>query len=345
MTRRKKVLFSLLFLLGLATVFGALNLIPTIASPYGWRESCYWLFKYATGLKNHHAGLVEPIAHSCSFDDVTARYTLIFVGDIMPGGNSPVRAGEQLKEFLSDGDYYIANFEGVISESKKNALLLVSDRRHSSAIIASLKNIFPAEKTFLCLANNHAADFGREEFLKSARMLESNGFRVFGHRQKPYADINEEIRVTAGTMWSNRSADFLAGFDEAQRYCKPGAFNIFYPHWGYEFELSPRPAMLERAAALAQYFDALIGHHPHCPQPVALERTGEKPGLVAYSLGNFLGGRLKKHYRYGIVLKARVGPDKEGRWALAAVEWRLIQLSRGQDGGFVVEVSDEPFFL
>lgn len=340
-TPRKAILLIVIVVLSVAIGYVAHNLISTVATPYGAAESLYWLFKYATGPSEGNAGIVKSIPRSSTVNkNVAPRYTLAFVGDIMPADGHRIRIGGGLKEFLRGSDYLIANFEGVITNAKQEALLLVSDRRHSAEIIATLKDIFPPEKTYLSVANNHAGDFGSDEFFASVRLLESHKFNVFGWKERPYADINDAIRVVAASMWSNRRAGQLPMLEGAHHSIKLGAFNILFAHFGYEFELYPRPAIVAKAKALLGKFDALIGHHPHCPQPVSAE-SGAADKLAAYSLGNFLSTRRMKHYQYGIAVKANVGQNKKGEWLMGKVEWRLIKSSPQPNGDFAVEISDE----
>lgn len=108
------------------------NIFLTIATPYNVSESIYWLIKYATGPSKKNAGIVETVPHSYRVNkNITSKYTLAFAGDIMPTDERFVDLSADLKEFLSDSDYFVANFEGIITEWRKRSLVLVSDRRHS----------------------------------------------------------------------------------------------------------------------------------------------------------------------------------------------------------------------
>jgi hypothetical protein len=335
----RSILAILLIFLLVKSGYVISNTISTIATPYNPIESMYWLLKYATGLSEKNSGIVEAIPNSYTLNKgIKAKYKLIFIGDMMPTGNSFISISPALREFLSDGDYLVANLEGVITESKKGALILVSDRRHTKRIIDMLANIFPPRKIYLSVANNHSGDFGEEEFFESVKMLESQNFNVFGWNERPFADINGEVRIISGTMWSNRPCDYVFMLEGAEDQIKPGAFNFLYPHFGYEFELYPRPAIVKIGKELIQKFDALIGHHSHCPQPISAESVSGVNKLLGYSLGNFFSVRATKKYQYGIVLKVELGQNEEGEWLVGEVQWRSTKSTPLQNGNFVVNL-------
>jgi hypothetical protein len=132
--------------------------------------------------------------------------------------------------------------------------------------------------------------------------------------------------------------------DDAGSQTKPGAFNLLFPHFGYELELFPRPETVALGKQLLRKFDAIVGHHPHSPQPVSAESVNEINKLIAYSLGDFSGALTTKKYQYGIVLKVELGQDGSGEWLLGKVEWRLTRCSPSPNGDFIVRLSDEQIF-
>lgn len=318
------------------------KILGSIATPYSATESAYWLVKRIFGLSRRYPGIVNRLPRSCVLNkDVPPRYSIVFVGDIMPTAASKVRVVGDFKTFLRGSDYFVANFEGVLTRSRKRSPFLISDRRHETEVLDVLSDIFPPPRTFLCVANNHAADFGREEFKHSASLMQSRGFNVFGWSERPFIDILEQVRIISGTMWSNRFSDYVFGLKEASCCLKPCAFNILYPHFGYEFELYPRPAIVAQAKALIHKFDAIVGHHAHCPQPISVERVDGVQRLIAYSLGNFLGAFSAKKYQYGIVLKVRFGQDERENWGVADIQWHLTRCSRSSGEIYFVELADE----
>jgi poly-gamma-glutamate capsule biosynthesis protein CapA/YwtB (metallophosphatase superfamily) len=297
--------------------------------------------KTVTGLnKSNPAGIEYLPQTSILNPDITAAYTVVFVGDIMPQDGKNIVFGQTISDFIKGSDFFIGNFEGTIAEKKMWSGFVTSDLYHTENVVDTLSGLFPPEKTYLSMANNHSGDLGRDAFLKTVNVLEERGFHVFGWSERPFADINDEIRIIPGTMWSNRKRDYVLMLEGAGSWIKQGAFNVLYPHFGYELELYPRPEIVEESRKLIKIFDALVGHHSHSPQPVTLEKVNGKSKILAYSLGDFSGALTTKKFQYGIVLKMEIGRDKEGRWLAGRVEWRKTRCAP-EGEGYVVEVTEE----
>ena len=148
-------------------------------------------------------------------------------------------------------------------------------------------------------------------------------------------DMNEDIRIHTYSQWSNkvRGWDTIASLRELETYLpeiiKKNAFNLFFPHWGYEYELYPRKNIMRKAKELLKDFDAIIGHHTHVPQPV----TVHKNQLLAYSLGDMCFKTDRFPYNkecYGIIMKISIAKDiddpiNENRWEVQNVEWEYTK--------------------
>jgi len=309
------------------------------ATPYNMPESIKWLLRYIADSPGKNAGISNIISSPYELNEgIERRFVLTAIGDIMGMRGHRLVMQSALKEFISDSDYLIGNFEGTIT-GKKSAIWPISfEERHDAAITEELSGLFPPDRTYLCVSNNHACDFGAEDFFRSIGMLKSSGFNVFGWRDKPYCDINDNLRVISGTIWSNRKCDYIATFEMAENCVKHGAFNLLYPHMGYEFERYPRQEIVRLARKGISKFDAIVSHHPHCPQPVTTEETKSGPRLLAYSLGNFCCGSTKKIFRYGIVIKIELGQDCAGRWLIGRVEWRHVECAIMKDGRFTAKL-------
>ncbi len=77
-------------------------------------------------------------------------------------------------------------------------------------------------------------------------------------------------------------------------------------HWGYEFEMTPRPEIVEQARAMiAAGADGIFGHHSHRLNP--LEIVDGVP--VAWSLGNFVWPRFSTDSATTAIAEITVGPD------------------------------------
>jgi poly-gamma-glutamate synthesis protein (capsule biosynthesis protein) len=152
------------------------------------------------------------------------------------------------------------------------------------------------------LANNHAADHGKQGFERTREACAELGVEVAGLRgpdglpvlvwQRP----GWRLGVVAWTHWLNRRAwpgCRLAGSRDVETAAWMEVRShlaldtlVGLPHWDYEFHHVPRPATRALALRLLDAgFDVLAGCHPHVVQP--LEHVG--PGLCAYSLGSLNG--------------------------------------------------------
>jgi poly-gamma-glutamate synthesis protein (capsule biosynthesis protein) len=93
---------------------------------------------------------------------------------------------------------------------------------------------------------------------------------------------------------------------------------VVLSHWGVEYAATPSPrqrAWAERLVAAGA--DLVIGAHPHVLQPVEPIRAGERTGVVAYSLGNFVfDGPADRQRNSGAVV--RVLLDQQGVALVAA---------------------------
>ena len=314
----------------------------TVDTPYNARESIFWAIKSIIGPIRENAGIVEAIPNSYVFDNgVKSELEGIFIGDIMPTYKARLSFSQGLRDFVKGSDFLVGNFAGTITNLRRKFPDLSLDQRHLPQIMGMLTEFFPPEKTYLSICNNHAGDFGEKMFLKSVNMLESHGFKVFGWDKRPYADINDNIRVVIGTIWSNHVCNYVCKLEDAERHIKSGAFNFLYPHFGYEFEFYPRPETIRLGRKLIREFDAVVGDHSHSPQPVTCETVNNTNRLLAYSMGDFCGGLAIRKYQYGIILKVQLGRNSNGKWLLGKSEWRLTRFCPTAKGNFLVDFNKD----
>jgi len=106
-------------------------------------------------------------------------------------------------------------------------------------------------------------------------------------------------------------------------------------------ELYPRIKTINDGRNLLHEFDALIGHHSHCPQPVSFFSVDNVNKLIAYSLGNFCIGIENKMHKYGIVVKIKIGRNSEGKWLIGNVEWTFIGSRSLSEQEYTVEIVDD----
>jgi len=268
--------------------------------------------------------------------------TVGFVGDIMDMRGKRLQISPAVVEFFRDCDFVIGNFEATITRAGKRGL---AAQVHDPAILDALTELSRPDRTFLSIANNHAGDFPPAIFRQSLDSLRKRGFRVFGLRQEPFADLTGRVRVVAASMWSNHPCSEIAPLASLDASRGAATLNIAYPHWGYELEMFPRPAIVCAGKRFLQDFDAVIGHHPHVPQPLVSLKHGNGLKLLAFSLGDFCTGLRIEKFQYGIVCKVEMGPGETGLWQISGVHWRYIRTNSHPEGGMRVEfaASSPPF--
>jgi hypothetical protein len=291
--------------------------LPLIGHAYDWPLEPLIFWNKLTGPRRAHRGLTTFIPSRRRWADVDPKVRIAFLGDVLPEQPKQFLIGESIARFLSGADYLVLNLEGVICE-RGGVLNAV---RHDGAILDFLAELFPPERTIILCANNHAADCGREALERTFRSLTDAGFRIAGRHDKPSIRLPEGIQLSNGTEWLNVRRPYVPRLADADGAIDPDArFRVLCPHWGMEMMLYPSPRRIERARQLAGRWELIVGHHPHCPQPIA-EENGR---LVAYSLGNFAWGAAKESMGHGAALRVTVGPDAEGTWRLGESHWTFV---------------------
>jgi poly-gamma-glutamate capsule biosynthesis protein CapA/YwtB (metallophosphatase superfamily) len=166
--------------------------------------------------------------------------------------------------------------------------------------------------TVLSTANNHAFDQGAKgvkETLEQLRaekllaigsgenkteaeklhILERNGIKV---AFLAFTDIfNLDLNRKASEPWV-RPLDVNAALLQIKEARSQADAVVLSVHWGNEYQHTPSKRHREIAAKLvAGGADLIIGHHPHVVQPMELMEIGERRGVVAFSLGNFISNQ------------------------------------------------------
>ena len=266
----------------------------------------------------------------------STELTIGFVGDIMMMRGFELDYHHKVKNFFDDVDLIVCNLEGIIPKQKKH---LFAKQSHIKKILNQLRPLLKNNaKCLVCVSNNHSIDFGNTKFLGSIDTTQEpnqqqnlEDYKVFGRDDVPKVFIDDNFCISTATNWSNQKQwTCISRFDDAflDDICED-KFNILYPHWGYENERYTRRGIQKIAKKLLtrnspQKWDLIFGHHPHTRQPVMkVEKDGLKK-LVVFSGGNFTSGvnffRKKKHI-HGIIMKCKIGPLGNGKYAVGEVEW------------------------
>lgn len=298
-----------------------------LPSPYGFFEGIGILYREKHGL-DRHGGVRVPYLPKKTMVNEGVRDELMigFVGDILDTKGLPAVVSDDIGRFFYGCDAVVGNFESIITDLPGHGTSV----RHIPEILDTLETVFPPSSTYLSIANNHAGDYPAAVLFDSIHMLEARGYHVFGWNERPYVDIGESLRVIGATDWSNAACDSVYMLDDRKtpQLKKPDAYNILFPHWGYELEIYPRRSMLRKAAAWSrQGFDAIIAHHGHVPRAIysSAPAVDQPRTLIADSLGDFICGFEPEWYHFGMITKLGLGKDILGRRAVGSLCWEFCE--------------------
>ncbi len=245
----------------------------------------------------------------------TVHTSIRFVGDIMLARNVENLMDAYGSAYPYDGlpahpqgQYLVGNFEGSIP-----AVHVPTQSMQFSFSVdpAHLDGLRQYGFTHLSLANNHAYDFGGDDFAHGRQLLEEHGFTVFGDPGElgtssiTYLDVGTTTVALVGVYAVHQppATDAVASvFAEASRNSD---LQIAYIHWGEEYKLIHN-AFQERVAQglIDAGADAVIGHHPHVVQDIGLY----KDVPIFYSIGNFIFDQyFSEDVQNGLALDATFG--------------------------------------
>lgn len=267
-----------------------------------------------------------------------------FVGDVMLAeteatGRMVARGGDplaQVRPMLLAADLRVGNFESSAGTRGAADPAKPYSFRSSQAAVALFSSLFEAAS----VANNHAGDFGRGDFVETLAALNAAGSATFGggatpeqaHRARVFERQGVRIALLGyldflprwfavapdlpGVAWLDEDQ---AAVDIARAWADGADAVVVVPHWGSENE----PLANERQRRLARALidagaSAVIGGHPHVVQDYELYRG--RP--IVYSLGNFVfDGFEDEDNLLGWVLLAEI--DRQGVSALSTRTVRI----------------------
>ncbi len=312
-----------------------------VYSSYGIIESLYWVKKYVFGpsLKPPQSlekmNLETPFSFLRSevleFQKINQKMSILFLGDLMSLGGKGLKISKDFQAWASNTSHLVINLEALLTNKKAHFHL---KQFNDFNVLDDLKLFFEPEKTILSLANNHALDFGPDELRLCVDRVRNLGFRIIGLEDSPSYLIDSRVRIVAATEWSNRKGYGIMNFKEKLNLPKfEDEIKMLFIHWGHEFELYPRPSEIRRARHMLDSWDAIIGHHSHCPQPVAILSDNQgKSKPVAFSLGNMAIAYRKKLLNRGLALKVNIGPpagdsSPTAKWVIGSVSYQKTKVN------------------
>lgn len=257
---------------------------------------------------------------------------VVLVGDIMLGRglsrivrDDPEGVFRDVRFVLSDADLAGGNLESPLTRRPhvaSNPYALEADPNSARA---------PALAGFdvLGLANNHAGDAGRASVLDTIEAVEEHGMVPVGggaNIEQAHTPVIREVRglhvgflafdaTRAGTPATEIAAGIAPWEDvtvrEAVTKLRPSVdVLVVAVHGGVEYRTWTDPYMATLAEKLHDWgVDVVWGSGPHVVQPVYVI-DGDRPTVVATSLGNFIFDQGDRRTKEGAILE--VLADGEG---------------------------------
>ncbi|MCC6621635.1 MAG: CapA family protein [Deltaproteobacteria bacterium] len=280
--------------------------------------------------------------------DGAPRARITFVGDVLSTpelGRASISGG--LRALFAASDRVVLNLEGTAGSGSPRATFapvttpaglaqlarFARDRdatRWTSDVSApALAAALDGASVSVGLANNHAFDRGLDGLRESRAALATEGLTPFGYDDDgapedalvpvgPYrlglvATTFGHNHAAARPAIASRFASVPYTIDRAAFAARALALRaagaqvvVASLHWGYEHEHAPRPDMEACARTIIDAgYDAVVGHHPHTFQRVDITDRG---GVIAYALGDFIGGDRTPWSRFGLGLHLDLGP-------------------------------------
>ncbi|PJE73017.1 MAG: hypothetical protein COV00_02390 [Candidatus Tagabacteria bacterium CG10_big_fil_rev_8_21_14_0_10_40_13] len=300
MIKRQYILWSLLVLfLGFSLPLAGFLFVENLLRVSRFADDGPFVYVSEGGA----ASIAVPIKHM--------PLSLLFVGDIMLGRGVEEsvinNAGGDFSflfekaDFIKKADVAFGNLEGPVADAGNDLGRIYSFRFKPGAFTALLSAGFDV----FSVANNHAADWGKEAFeqnifrLKNENILPVGGGANFEDAGRVkiikkngiktgflgFSDVGPEWfeagENTAGILLASRNY-FSLLIKKAAKECDVLVVSL---HFGEEYEKSAnsRQKMLARLA-VDDGAKIVVGHHSHVAQEVE-EYNG---GIIAYSLGNFI---------------------------------------------------------
>ncbi len=190
----------------------------------------------------------------------------------------------KVRDFFSEDDLTVANFEGVLKENGFRAANKTYCFRGlpDFARILTLGGIEAVN-----LANNHTGDFGQTGRVTTMAALSAAGVGYFDS-DDTYVFEKDGVKIAFCGFWGvgfNNRKDIAA---HIQRLREEGANAVVCAlHFGEEYATFHSKAQIEAARSVIDAgADLVVGHHPHVAQGVEAYHSR----TIFYSLGNFLFG-------------------------------------------------------
>ena len=254
--------------------------------------------------------------------------TLTFVGDCTLGGEDWLinREGsfhdyarkegytyffEKMRDFFSEDDLTIINFEGVLKDDSRDAV----NKTYCFRGPTDFARILPLSSIeAVNLDNNHTLDYGKRGKTSTVEALTGAGVHVFDELT-PYIFEKDGIKIAFFGMQRVHFFSLREQLKEQIRILREEeGVNaiIFSQHAGTEYSSQHTNAQIDLAHKLIDMgADFIAGSHPHVVQGMDIYKNR----TICYSLGNFaFGGNASVKAIETVVVDAALTFDDDGTY-------------------------------
>ena len=270
--------------------------------------------------------------------------SVLLVGDVMLGRGvasvvreDPIGLFEDVRHVVTGADVAAANLESPLTTRPH----IASNPYALEAAPQAAGSLATAGFDLVGIANNHSGDAGRLSVLDTIDAVEAAGLAAVGGgsnqaaADRPWVFEREGLRVgflafdatRAGTPATSNDPG-IATWDqervgEVVRNARPDVdLLVVGLHGGVEYYTDTDPALAALAGLLVDWgADVVWGHGPHVVQPVSVVQ-GDRPAVVATSLGNFIFDQSGAGTRTGAVLEVLADEGGIVAFRLGGAEYR-----------------------
>lgn len=254
--------------------------------------------------------------------------SILFGGDTYFGESYPVAPDvlrekgyrwmlDGLRPLLNAADWSVLNLETPVTRLTNSPLFGRKEFVHRAEAEQTPSVLAAYGVRVVCLANNHAFDYGEAGMAETIQLFNERGVESFGagtnfvEAVRPWLgeftlDGHRQVVAVVGGLEYYRTferqggryataerggvarldAKLLSSLIAELRRRHPGIFIIAFPHWGWNYDWKSARQEQEAKNLLAAGVDLVLGHSAHRMQEV--ERVEGR--WVVYSLGNFVFG-------------------------------------------------------
>jgi poly-gamma-glutamate capsule biosynthesis protein CapA/YwtB (metallophosphatase superfamily) len=207
----------------------------------------------------------------------------------------------RLRKIIRGSTHFFINLESPLGTPN-----LSTGDMNLCAPIADAETLADVGVDLASLANNHRNDCEPGGDYITAEVLQAAGITPVSFELSPVL-----LETTGGRLAVVAVDEVSAALDEdsliarIEQAAAHSDLAIVSIHWGNEYQAGPDERQTRLAQAMADAgADVIWGHHPHVLQRMEwLQRDGQQPTLVIYSLGNLLADQwmLSDAFRSALV--------------------------------------------